>query len=90
MTSISFFFLHYDLATWRVKNLLLVPSFAFPPSGIVRRKPLSPTARRAGWVGCNFDLNRIPVEARIDVVRTVISSSPPLPTGERIRGEVAQ
>jgi hypothetical protein len=28
----SFYFLHYDLATWRVRNLLLVPSFAFPPS----------------------------------------------------------
>ena len=37
MTSISFFFLHYDLATWRVKNLLLVPSFAFPPSAIIKR-----------------------------------------------------
>jgi type II restriction enzyme len=53
---------------WRVKNLLLVPSFAFPPSAIIRRKPLSSTARRAGWVGCNFNLSRIPVEARIPVV----------------------
>jgi type II restriction enzyme len=64
----SFFFLHYDLATWRVKNLLLVPSFAFPPSAIIKRKPLSSTARRAGWVGCNFALNRIPADARIAVV----------------------
>jgi hypothetical protein len=29
---------------------LLVPHFAFPPSAIIRRKPLSPTSRRAGWV----------------------------------------
>ncbi|MGA3268403.1 MAG: DpnI domain-containing protein [Verrucomicrobiota bacterium] len=64
----SFYFMHYDLATWSVRNLLLVPHFAFPPSAIIKRKPLSPTARRAGWVGCNFDLSRVPVEARISVV----------------------
>ena len=64
----SFYFMQYDLATWRVRNLLLVPHFAFPPSAIIKRKPLSPTARRAGWVGCNFALNRIPAEARIPVV----------------------
>lgn len=86
----SFYFLHYDRETWSVRNLLLVPHFAFPPSAIIKRKPLSATARRAGWVGCNFDLRRIPAEARIHVVRTVASSSPPSPTGERIRGEVAQ
>ena len=47
---------------------MLVPHFAFPPSAIIKRKPLSVTARRAGWIGCNFALNRIPVEARIAVV----------------------
>jgi type II restriction enzyme len=64
----NFFFMQYELATWSVKNLLLVPYFAFPPSAIIKRKPLSPTARRAGWIGCNFALNRIPVEARISIV----------------------
>ncbi|MGA2242660.1 MAG: DpnI domain-containing protein [Verrucomicrobiota bacterium] len=73
-----------------MQNLLLVPSFAFPPSAIIKRKPLSPTARRAGWIGCNFALNRVPVEARIAVVTTILSPSPPSPTGERARGEVAQ
>ena len=64
----NFYFMQYELATWRVKNLLLVPSFAFPPSAIIKRKPLSPTARRAGWIGCNFALNRILADARIAVV----------------------
>jgi type II restriction enzyme len=64
----NFFFLHYDYATWTVRNLLLIPHFAFPPSAIIKRKPLSVTARRAGWIGCNFALNRIPVEARIAMV----------------------
>ena len=69
----SHFFLHYDLATWTVRNLLVVPYFAFPPSAIIKRPPLAATARRAGWVGCNFDLSRIPADARIEIVRTVPS-----------------
>jgi type II restriction enzyme len=64
----SMYFMQYDLATWSVRNLLLVPHFAFPPSAIIKRKPLSPTARRHGWVGCNFNLSRIPADARIGVV----------------------
>ena len=64
----NFYFMQYDLATWRVRNLLLVPSFAFPLSAIIKRKPLSPIARRAGWIGCNIALNYIPAEARIVIV----------------------
>jgi type II restriction enzyme len=64
----NFYFMHYELATWSIRNLLLIPSFAFPPSAIVKRNPLAPTARRAGWIGCNIALNRIPVEARISIV----------------------
>jgi type II restriction enzyme len=64
----NFLFMQYDLETWRVKNLLLVPSFAFPPSAIIKRKPLAVTARRAGWVGCNIALNLIPIDARITIV----------------------
>lgn len=64
----NFYFLQYDLATWAVRNLLLIPHFAFPPSAIIKRKPLSETARRAGWIGCNIALNLIPIEARISLV----------------------
>jgi len=64
----NFYFMQYDLDSWSVRNLLLVPSFAFPPSAIIKRKPLAVTARRAGWVGCNIALHRIPAEARIGVV----------------------
>ncbi|HZF00739.1 MAG TPA: DpnI domain-containing protein, partial [Methylomirabilota bacterium] len=73
----NFFFMQYELATWSVKNLLLVPHFAFPPSAIIERKPLSPTARRAGWIGCNIALNRIPIEARISLVteRQIVSEN---------------
>ena len=64
----NFYFLQYELSDWSIRNLLLIPHFAFPPSAIIKRKPLAPTARRAGWVGCNIALNRIPIEARILVI----------------------
>jgi len=64
----NLFVLHYDLATWAVRTVLLVPHFAFALSAVERRKPLALTARRAGWVGCNILLDRIPVHARISVV----------------------
>ena len=80
----NFYFMHYDLATWSIKNLLLIPSFAFPPSAIIKRKPLAPTARRAGWVGCNIALNRVPAEARISVV-TESKVSPESEVREKFR-----
>ena len=64
----NFLFMHYELPNWNVRSLLLVPHFAFPTSAIIKRKPLSPTAQRAGWVGCNIALSQIPMEARILVV----------------------
>lgn len=65
----NLFLLEYERASWTVANLMLVPRFALPPSAIERRKPLSSTARRAGWVGCFILLAQIPTDARIDVVR---------------------
>jgi type II restriction enzyme len=72
----NFYFMHYDLETWSIKNLLLIPSFAFPTSAIVKRKPLALTARRAGWVGCNIALHRIPADARISIVTDSQVASP--------------
>lgn len=60
--------LHYSPTTWEVQNLILVPHFAFSPSAIVRRKPLSAIARRAGWIGCNILLKNIPRQARIQMI----------------------
>lgn len=53
---------------WTVRNLLLVPSFFFAASAIERRNPLGPTARRAGWVGCNILLGAIAPEGRVPIV----------------------
>lgn len=37
-------------------------------SVIEKRKPLAPHARRAGWVGCNILLGRIPADARVPII----------------------
>jgi len=72
----NLFVLHYDLGTWAVKTVLLVPHFAFALSAVERRKPLASTARRASWVGCNILLDKIPVHARIPIVSAGTPHSP--------------
>ncbi len=71
----NLFALHYEPEAWEVRNLLLVPSFAFTMSAVERRNPLGPKARRAGWVGCNIVLGNIPPDARIRVVASGVASS---------------
>ena len=64
----NLFAMRYDLQSWDVRDLLLIPSFAFPLSAIEKRKPLAASARRAGWVGCNILLGAIPEDARIPII----------------------
>ena len=61
--------LHYSRQEWVVQNLLLIPSHLLTLSAIQKRKPLAPTARRAGWVGCNILLDCIPSTGRIFAVK---------------------
>jgi type II restriction enzyme len=74
--------MRYTLPAWEVRDLLLIPSFMFPESAVIKRKPLAATARRAGWVGCNIDLRRIAPEARIPIIA---GSSPTDPAQVRTR-----
>lgn len=60
--------MHYDPSDWLVRNVLLIPSYAFSRSCIERRKPLQKTAQRADWVGCSILISSIPADARIPVV----------------------
>jgi type II restriction enzyme len=72
-------------ADWFVRNLLLVPRFFFSESAIEKRKPLTPQARRAGWVGCNILLRQIPTDGKIAMVSAGLS----LPQ-RQVRGEFAR
>ena len=67
--------LHYS-EQWAVRNLMLIPSFCFSVSALEQRKPLSKTARRAGWIGCNILLSAIPPDAKIKVVENSIEHTP--------------
>ncbi len=65
----NFFLLNYDLQNFEVRNFLVIPKHFFVPEIIEKRKPLSITARRAGWVGCNILLQSIPQTGKIFFVR---------------------
>ncbi|MDT8302173.1 MAG: DpnI domain-containing protein [Sedimentisphaerales bacterium] len=62
--------LSYDNFKATVNDLLFIPGFCFSASAIEARKPLKPTARRAGWVGCNIVLDLVPPEGRIKIVQS--------------------
>ncbi|NLE13846.1 MAG: restriction endonuclease [Clostridiales bacterium] len=53
---------------YQVTDLILIPKFFFVESIIERRKPLAPTAKRAGWIGCNIVFGDIPSQGRIKIV----------------------
>jgi type II restriction enzyme len=78
----NLFALHYQPEAWQVRNVFLVPRFAFPLTSIERRNPLGPRARRAGWVGCNILLDHIPSDARIPIV---LDGAPQDPSDVRAR-----
>ena len=65
-TNPNFFFLTYDKSV--VNNFLVIPKQFFTPDIIIRRKPLSETAKRAGWIGCNIDISKVPENGRIFTV----------------------
>lgn len=70
----NFFFMIYQ--NYSVKDLILVPKHFFVEETIEKRKPLSPTARRAGWVGCNIILRQIPESGKIYYVKNKDIQSP--------------
>jgi len=65
----SLILMNYDVARFGVTDLFFVPKHFFVREIIQERKPLAPTARRAGWVGCNILLKEIPDSGKIYFVR---------------------
>lgn len=66
----DFLFMGYDAKNFIVRDLLLIPKHFFVPEVIEQRKPLSATARRAGWIGCNILIEKIPEQGRIPIVKS--------------------
>lgn len=65
----NLFLLNYDLQNYKIQNFFVIPKHFFVPEIIEQRKPLSETARRAGWVGCNILLKDIPSTGKIFYVK---------------------
>lgn len=60
--------LRYD-SNWNIRDLLALHSVFLTPAVIEKRPPLAATARRAGWVGCNLRIDRIPLDGRISLIQ---------------------
>jgi type II restriction enzyme len=63
---------------WEIQSLTAIHHLFLTPSVVEQRKPLSATARRAGWIGCNIRLDRIAVDAQIEVIGLGRPNSPRL------------
>lgn len=64
----NFFFLSYT-KNWNVKDFFVIPKQFFTNEIIIRRKPLSEKAKRAGWIGCNIDISKITELGKVYVVK---------------------
>ncbi|MGK0256341.1 MAG: type II restriction enzyme [Arcobacteraceae bacterium] len=71
----NFFFLNYDKINLDITNFIVIPKHFFIPEIIEKRKPLSPTARRAGWIGCNILLDTIPESGKIFYIKDGLKES---------------
>lgn len=65
----NFFFLNYDKNSYDILNFVVIPKHFFIPEIIEKRKPLSVTAKRAGWTGCNILLDTIPNSGKIFYIK---------------------
>ncbi|WP_461207885.1 DpnI domain-containing protein [Clostridium sp. DL1XJH146] len=65
----NFFFMNYTEDYANVINLIIVPKEFILPRIIQKRKPLSQSARRSGWTGCNILISEIAKEGKIFSVK---------------------
>lgn len=65
----NLFLLSYNPKNYEVLNFCVIPKYFFVPQIVEKRKPLSITARRAGWVGCNIILDSIPQTGKIFYIK---------------------
>ena len=81
----DFFILNYSKQLLTVNNLWIIPKHFFVPDIIEQRKPLFDNAQRKGWIGCNILIDKIPSQAKIDIIH----NSVPVPQ-ELVQAQVQQ
>lgn len=65
----NLFVLNYNLQNLSVLSFFVIPKHFFVPEIIEKRKPLTSSARRAGWIGSNILLQKIPQIGKIFLVK---------------------
>lgn len=65
----NFFFMGYTAKLWNVDNFFVVPKHFFITEIIEKRKPLTASAKRAGWVGSNILFYKIPQAGQIFYIK---------------------
>jgi len=65
----NLFVLNYNPQNLSVLDFFVIPKHFFVPEIIEKRKPLAASARRAGWVGSNILLQKIPRVGKIFLVK---------------------
>lgn len=68
------FCMRYDKDRNCVTDLIFIPRHFFTPSIIEKRPPLKEPARRAGWVGCNILIGKLPKQAKIEIISNGVVS----------------
>ena len=64
----NFLFLQYS-SSFSVLNYFTIPNYFFTYEIIEKRKPLSKTARRANWIGCNILYGNLPKSGMIYLIK---------------------
>ena len=72
-TKPSLMVLSYHKPSKTVRDVAVIPKQFFIPELIHKRKPLSENARRAGWVGCDIKIDRVPNFGTIHIVKDRIA-----------------
>ncbi len=63
------FVMTYSDSDMEVENLILIPKYYLVPDVIEKRKPLPPTAKRAGWTGSYIKIGDIPESGKIFIIK---------------------
>ncbi len=63
------FVMEYKRPEYMVENLWIIPKYFFTPEIIIKRLPLGPNAKRAGWTGCNIAWKSIPSKGKIPIIK---------------------
>jgi len=65
----TFLLLEYS-TSWSISGLRAIHHSLITETSVEARKPLAPSARRAGWIGCNIVLPAIAVEGQIPIIQS--------------------